>query len=112
MGIRGPQPLTVFSHDEIFGIYPLASAFTLKFHYQVSHTKLGKFGSLKWLVYRKYDFSDWKHIISQRLIQHRNSAEHIPNMNTCNKLKIRLDKNQTIDRHLLEERIKEIARWR
>lgn len=46
--------------------------------------------------------SDQKHI-SQRLEQHENIVEHMANKNTWNELRIRLDKNQTIDKHLQEE---------
>ena len=55
--------------------------------------------------------NDRKHI-SQRLRQHENGVEHITNMNTWNELKIRFDKNQTIDKHLQEEIVKEKERWR
>ena len=55
--------------------------------------------------------SDWKHI-SERLRQHENSTEHMKNMFTWNEMRVRLDKNETIDKDLQEAITKEKDRWR
>ncbi|KAK8309291.1 hypothetical protein V6Z11_D02G116300 [Gossypium hirsutum] len=52
----------------------------------------------------------WKHI-SERLKQHENSAERMTNMNTWNEMRVRLDKNETIDKNLQEQIMKEKERW-
>ena len=42
-------------------------------------------------------FNDWHHL-GTRLKEHETSAEHVMNMATCYDLRLRLQKNQTIDK--------------
>ncbi|KAK9682257.1 hypothetical protein RND81_10G061200 [Saponaria officinalis] len=46
------------------------------------------------------------------LKHHENSNEHMNNMSTWNETRIRLDKNETVDKNLLEAIMKEKDRWR
>ncbi|TYH83341.1 hypothetical protein ES332_D02G126400v1 [Gossypium tomentosum] len=59
---------------------------------------------------RKCAKDGWRHI-SERLKQHENSAQRMTNMNTWNEMRVRLDKNETIDKNLQEQIMKEKERW-
>ncbi|XP_020262944.1 zinc finger MYM-type protein 5-like [Asparagus officinalis] len=54
---------------------------------------------------------DWKNIC-KRLSDHENSIEHMTNMNSWNELRLRLSKNQTIDKDLQKHIMQEKERWR
>ncbi|CDY09507.1 BnaC02g20490D [Brassica napus] len=56
-------------------------------------------------------FNDWKHL-SERLKDHERSIEHMTNMETWNELKVRFEKNLTIDKELQKEIATEKERWR
>jgi len=64
-----------------------------------------------WVYFASEGLNYWKHI-RQRLKQHENGVEHMTNMNTWNELRMRFDKNQTIDNYLQEEIVKEKEHWR
>jgi hypothetical protein len=49
---------------------------------------------------------DWK-CLSPRLKEHESGVEHLRNMNTWNELRLRLDKNKTIDDYLQQKIVKE-----
>ena len=55
--------------------------------------------------------TDWKHL-SDILKHHEINADHMTNMKTWNELKVRLEKNLTIDKELQKEIAKEKERWR
>ncbi|XP_073362240.1 uncharacterized protein [Aegilops tauschii subsp. strangulata] len=56
-------------------------------------------------------FSDWHHLIS-RLKEHENGREHVTNMSSWYDLRLRLEKNQTIDKVAQQELEKEREHWR
>ncbi|KAJ9565715.1 LOW QUALITY PROTEIN: hypothetical protein OSB04_001681 [Centaurea solstitialis] len=55
--------------------------------------------------------NDWKHL-SYALSLHENSSEHWINLKAWSELKLRLDKNQTIDNDLQELIKKDTAHWK
>ncbi|KAL8040833.1 hypothetical protein ABFX02_10G125600 [Erythranthe guttata] len=54
---------------------------------------------------------DWKHL-SEKLTQHENSKEHLINLRTCVELRIRLSKNQTIDKEIQELIKQDTQHWK
>ncbi|KAA3487144.1 zinc finger MYM-type protein 1-like [Gossypium australe] len=67
--------------------------------------KLFKFISNKSLLANE-GLSDWRHI-KERLKQYENSAKYMTSMNTWNKMRVRSNKNETIDKSLQEQIMKE-----
>ena len=56
-------------------------------------------------------FNDWSHL-STRLKEHEISADHVTNMNTWYDLRVRLQKNQTIDKVAQNQIEKEKSHWK
>ncbi|XP_056864601.1 uncharacterized protein LOC108851191 [Raphanus sativus] len=56
-------------------------------------------------------FNDWKNIL-ERLRYHETSHEHIKCMSQWMELELRLQKNQTIDKHIQEELSRERNHWK
>ncbi|PUZ67153.1 hypothetical protein GQ55_3G410300 [Panicum hallii var. hallii] len=54
---------------------------------------------------------DWQRL-SMRLKEHESSVEHLTNMNTWNEIRLRLNRNHTIDDEMQWEITKEKERWR
>lgn len=55
--------------------------------------------------------SDWKHL-GNLLKQHENSPKHLINLRTWAELRVRLEKNQTIDKELQELIKKDTEHWK
>ncbi|XP_052620895.1 uncharacterized protein LOC111877470 [Lactuca sativa] len=54
---------------------------------------------------------DWKHL-SETLKQHENSSDHMDNLRTWNETRIRLNKNETIDKEIQEMIKKDTEHWK
>ncbi|KAJ1294938.1 hypothetical protein BS78_01G184600 [Paspalum vaginatum] len=74
--------------------------------------KIFKSSSNRTLSFLAHDgYRNWRHI-SEKLREHENSVEHISNMNKWNEFKIRLQKEETIDKDIQKQITKEKERLR
>ena len=55
--------------------------------------------------------NDWRHL-GEKLKEHENSSEHLINLKTWNETRIRLNKNETIDKELQEMIKKDTEHWK
>ncbi|KAL6569645.1 hypothetical protein OROMI_014159 [Orobanche minor] len=121
---------------EIINIYPrdsLKRGFSPNYYFQKMSN--GELFDIKWLVYSKeldkvFCFCckvvrrtlsrsqlsnegsrDWKHL-GDKLTDHESSREHLSNLRDWNELRVRLSRNQTIDKELQEQIKKDTDHWR
>ncbi|KAL6511204.1 hypothetical protein OROHE_020573 [Orobanche hederae] len=121
---------------EIINIYPrdsLNRGFSPNYYFQKMSN--GELFDRKWLVYSKeldkvFCFCckvvrrtlsrsqlsnegsrDWKHL-GDKLTDHESSREHLSNFRAWNELRVRLSRNQTIDKELQEQIKKDTDHWR
>ncbi|KAL6549174.1 Gelsolin y domain [Orobanche hederae] len=121
---------------EIINIYPrdsLNRGFSSNYYFQKMSN--GELFDRKWLVYSKeldkvFCFCckvvrrtlsrsqlsnegsrDWKYL-GDKLTDHESSREHLSNLRAWNELRVRLSRNQTIDKELQEQIKKDTDHWR
>ena len=126
-------PIREIENNKIFPKDALGRHFSCEFY--IRKLKNGDSYDRKWLVYLKEldkvfcfccklfktarsrsnlateGINDWKHL-SEKLNEHEHSSEHMINLKTWTQTRLRLRKNETIDKELQERIKKDTQHWK
>ncbi|XP_052620984.1 uncharacterized protein LOC111890008 [Lactuca sativa] len=126
-------PIREIENNKIFPKDALGRHFSCEFY--IRKLKNGDSYDRKWLVYSKEldkvfcfccklfktarsrsnlateGINDWKHL-SEKLNEHEHSSEHMINLKTWTQTRLRLRKNETIDKELQERIKKDTQHWK